>query len=85
MVYFGKVKNGKIELDPPAKLPEGAQVRVEPVDSATGKPANGVSSKPSDDAAYRIGEMAIDDFGPPDMAEQHDHYIYGTPKRPSQP
>ena len=19
---------------------------------------------------------------PPDMAEQHDHYIYGTPKRP---
>ena len=22
---------------------------------------------------------------PPDWAEQHDHYLYGTPKKPTQP
>jgi len=84
MVYFGKVKNGKIELDPSARLPEGTEVRVETVD-ASSKSKNGSATNPSDDAVYRIGELAIDDFGPPDMAEQHDHYIYGTPKRPANP
>lgn len=30
MTYQGVVKNGKIELQPPAELPEGTHVRVEP-------------------------------------------------------
>lgn len=29
MAYRGIVKNGKIELEPPAELPEGTVVRVE--------------------------------------------------------
>ena len=27
-----------------------------------------------------LDDLAVD-FGVPDLAEQHDHYLYGTPKR----
>ena len=81
MVYFGKVKNGKIELDPPARLPDGAAVRIEPVEKSNTKPSNGEPTSPSDDLGYRLDEFAVD-FGIEDLSEQHDHYIYGTPKRP---
>lgn len=77
MVYFGKVKNGRIELDPAAKLPEGTTVRVEPVENGAPKP-NGVP--PTEDLGYRLAELAMD-FGADDVAREHDHYIYGTPKR----
>ena len=30
MVYRGKVKDGKVVLDSPGKLPEGAEVLIEP-------------------------------------------------------
>ena len=67
MVYFGKVKNGRIELDPPSRLPEGAVVRIEPVTAET-DPADG------------LADEAVD-MGVEDLAAQHDHYIYNTPKR----
>lgn len=69
MVYFGKVNKGRIELDPGAKLPEGARVRIEPVPEG---------SDPLDD----LGREAVDG-GPEDLATQHDHCIYGSPKRDS--
>jgi hypothetical protein len=70
MVWFGKIKNGKIQLDPGAQLPEGVTVRIEPV------------TRPGDsDPVYRLGDGAVDDDLPPDLASQHDHYLYGTPKR----
>jgi hypothetical protein len=67
MVYFGTVKNGKIELEPPAALPEGTRVRVE--------------TAPDDDSAYHLGDDAADIDLPDDLAGEHDHSIYGTPKR----
>jgi hypothetical protein len=70
MVYFGKVKDGKIIPEPGARLQEGATVRIEPVE----EPA-------AADPVYRLGDFAVDDGGPPDVAAEHDHYIYGTPKR----
>ena len=33
MVYRGRVKNGVVVLDDPNSLPEGTQVRVEPVEA----------------------------------------------------
>jgi hypothetical protein len=68
MVYWGRVKNGKIVLDKQSRLPEGARVRVTP------------ESDGSDDPAYRLWELAVDG-GPRDASVQHDHYIYSTPKR----
>jgi hypothetical protein len=40
-------------------------------------PAEG---KPATEAFGRVLEMA-EDMGIEDLSEQHDHYLYGTPKR----
>lgn len=73
MTYHGTVKDGRIELDSQANLPEGARVQVE----LETKQAAGESWT---DLARRYAGCAGDDL-PADLAEQHDHYIHGTPKR----
>lgn len=70
MVFFGKIKDGKVVLDPSAQLPEGATVRVEPLDRPTVA-----------DTIYDLGSGAVEDDLPADLAREHDHYLYGTPKR----
>ena len=67
MTMMGTVRNGRVELEPGATLPEGARVRIEPV-SQTPDPLEGIAE---DAVATGIS----------DLATQHDHYIYGTPKR----
>jgi hypothetical protein len=67
MTYLGTIKNGKVELEQGIHLPEGTPVRVEPLIS-------------DEDPALGIAEEAVH-TGIPDLAKQHDHYIYGTPKR----
>lgn len=69
MTYMGTIKNGKVELEPGAQLPEGARVKVEPVEAAD-----------QIDPAYELHVEAVD-TGIPDLAREHDHYAYGTPKR----
>lgn len=70
MVWFGKVKDGKILVEPGTQLPEGTIVRIEPIDQAD-----------TVDSVYRLGDDAVDDPLSPDLASQHDHFIYGTPRR----
>ena len=71
--YTGKVINGVIVLEVDANLPEGAGVKVELLEERI--PA----------AASPLGELllkyagVIDDL-PADMAKNHDHYLYGSPK-----
>ncbi len=70
MTYRGRVKNGMIILDPPAQLPEGARVEVQPVSEEAETPT--------------LYERYKDFIGiaeglPADMAENHDHYIHGAP------
>lgn len=71
MVYTGRVKQGVIVLDPPVELPEGIQVRVEAVEVS-----------PQRTLAERFADVigAANDL-PEDMAENHDHYLHGAPKR----
>jgi len=72
MTYKGRVRNGLIVLDPPAELPEGTEVRVEPVE---------------DDDDYRglreglLSLSGIVEGLPSDMARNHDRYLHGTPKK----
>ncbi len=68
MTYIGTVRDGKIELEAGKRLPDGTVVRVEPVD---------VDRDPADDLADEAVSTGITD-----LASQHDHYIYGVPKRP---
>jgi hypothetical protein len=79
MTFRGVVRNGKIELDGPAELPEGTAVNVSRVPVS---PRRKRSKKYDSmtDPAFRISELAMP-FGRVDGSIEHDHYIYGTPKR----
>ena len=72
MTLEGRVENGTIVLESPTKLPEGARVRVEVL---------GGADAPSlfDRLSHLAGRAS---HLSPDAAEQHDHYLYGTPKKP---
>jgi hypothetical protein len=73
MVYFGRVHNGKIVTERDVTLPEGSRVRIEPLELGAQQP-----SEP--DPLYTIGDDAAD-VGVSDMSQEHDHHVYGTPKR----
>jgi hypothetical protein len=70
MTVEGVVRNGVIVVDPSVPLPEGTRVQV----------LLPVPEKPS--LADKLLALAgtVNDL-PDDMAEQHDHYLHGTPKR----
>ncbi len=71
--YSGEIRNGVVVFDgASAPRPEGTKVRVELVDR--------------DAALKSLSERLLSVAGtavglPPDMAENHDHYLHGTPKR----
>lgn len=78
MTYRGVVQDGSIALPPGVQLPEGARVRIELEEPAIAKP---ISSDPRP-----IGKKLLDLAGtveglPEDLSINHDHYLYGTPKR----
>lgn len=74
----GRIVAGRIELDGPINLPDGVEVDVtlEPIDRKSA-PASSRNTL-AESLAEVIG--AIDGL-PSDLAEQHDHYIHGTPKK----
>jgi hypothetical protein len=79
MVCRGRVEKGVVVLDDPAALPEGAVVRVEPIAAETGEPL-------LDENGLTLGQKLLKHAGkavglPPDLAMNHDHYLYGTSKK----
>lgn len=84
MQLEGVIVDGRVEFDTPAELPEGTRVRVEPVPNEEPKAEKPEvqEKKPLSPLAKRLLALAGSAQGlPPDMAEQHDHYIHGTKKR----
>lgn len=76
MVYRGIVENGVVVLHEGAKLPDGTEVRIEPLAREENVPGEGPT----------LAEQFADVIGtvpelPSDMAAQHDHYLHGAPKR----
>ncbi len=71
--YVGEVKDGVVVFDEGTPHPpEGMKVRVEPA----GKP----------DGSRTLADRYADIIGiaeglPSGMAQEHDHYIHGTPRR----
>ena len=78
MAYRGRVKNGTIELEPGVVLPEGAEVEV----SVVGEEAVRASDEKSPTLYHRLKPFigAVEGL-PSDMSINHDHYLYGTPKK----
>jgi hypothetical protein len=72
MSYTGIVEDGKVLLPPEANLPTGTKVRVEPVEDDGALPTLDELLAPLAGKATGL---------PPDLAEQHDHYLHGTPKK----
>jgi len=76
MVYRGIVKNGVIVLGEGADLPDGTEVRVEAMARDQSLPEQGPTlAEQFGDVIATVPEL------PSDMAEQHDHYLHGAPKR----
>jgi hypothetical protein len=70
MTYHGHVKNGQIVLDAPVPLPDGAEVKVD------------ILSADGPSIWDKLLALAGTAEGlPPDLAENHDHYLYGVPKK----
>jgi len=79
MTYHGYVKNGVVVLDDSVTLPEGAEVRIE---LCAQTPEQAPRDEKPETLAQRLLKHAGKATGlPPDAAAQHDHYLYGTPKR----
>jgi hypothetical protein len=79
MVYRGHVKDGVIVLETPDALPEGVEVRVEIVPAESEGPL-------LDEQGQTLGQKLMKYAGravglPEDASMNHDHYLYGTPKR----
>jgi hypothetical protein len=62
--------------DEPVNLPSGHSVEIN-VQSAPAVPARGTLA----DIADWVETLPVDPNSPGDAAAQHDHYLYGTPKR----
>jgi len=70
MTCTGKVEGGVIKLPPGVSWPDGTTVRVEAADE-TSADRRAIANE-----LRRIA--ATMPPLPPDLAEQHDHYLYGT-------
>ena len=78
MTYRGHVKNGVVVLDQSAELPEGMPVEVTPL----GRSNVAASQAEAMPTLYeRLKDVIGTVEGPPDLADNHDHYLYGVPKK----
>jgi len=75
MTVRGHVRSGAVVLNEPVRLPDGTSVEVDvrPV-------AGTVEPGPTWGEVFRDLAGTVPGL-PADMAENHDHYIHGAPKR----
>ncbi len=84
MTVRGKIKNGKVVLDNPQAIPEGAEVEVRPVKKrkAPAKPRKSAKRTKPRSLAERLRPFIGKATGlPADMSVNLDHYLYGLPKK----
>ena len=86
MTYRGHVEGGKVVLEKACDLPDGTEVEVQLAvrAEATGAPESCQGG--GTDLPPTLRERLKDVVGtakglPPDAAMNHDHYLYGLPKR----
>jgi hypothetical protein len=83
MTYIGTVKKGVVVLPPDAKLPEGAEVMVELRKKEEKEQKSTKTSAADTQTLFERFKPFIGVFTglPPDLAENHDHYLHGAPKK----
>ncbi len=75
MTYRGKVMNGVVVIENGGKLPDGTAVEVLPIQE---------EEQLSSLAERFAGLIGKAEGLPSDLAENHDHYLHGQPKRHGQ-
>jgi hypothetical protein len=78
MTLHGHIQNGMIVLDGNVPLPEGAAVRVQIIERPPIPASDGELPTLAETLKDYIG--ILEDL-PEDAAINHDHYLYGTPKK----
>jgi hypothetical protein len=79
MSFTGIVENGAIKLPLGLDLPEGLQVEIT-LPASAAKEAKGEGDAPSLYEQFKPFIGVMDDL-PSDLAINHDHYLYGSPKQ----
>jgi len=85
MTYHGTVQNGIVVLDNGVTLPDGTPVTVVPITATPSKETDGAEPtiwQKLADLGRRVESEPCD--LPADLAENHDHYLHGLPKRHEQ-
>lgn len=72
MTYTGHIEAGKVVLDEPARIPEGARVRVEVLSVPSSIRESGPVPSLAEQLAGVIGKA---DQLPADWSENHDRYL----------
>lgn len=70
-------RNGEVKPIEPLDIPEDSRLRII-IDETNGE-SNLTTRADGADPLSRIYEIA-EDIGPPDLATNLDHYLYGAPK-----
>ena len=78
MTYRGTVKNGVVVLEDPKALPEGSTVSVR---ALKGRKHAGKPHRPKSLYERLKPFIGIAEDLPSDFSINHDHYLYGAPKR----
>jgi hypothetical protein len=83
MTYRGKVNNGVVVLEGPQAPPDGADVSVRVLKAPSRRPARAAKRRMHEPSLYERLKpfIGIADDLPSDISVNHDHYLYGTPKR----
>ena len=77
MSFTATVENDTIKLPPGVHLPDGTEVRIEPA-----PPAAPGGARAGTTLAERLAPfVGCLHSGVGDLADNHDHYLYGTPKQ----
>jgi hypothetical protein len=76
MTYRGIVKKGVVVIEEGAALPEGTEVRIEPIPQGESLSVEGPTlAEQFNDVIGTVPDL------PADMAENHNHYLHGAPQR----
>lgn len=76
MLFRGTVENGRVVFDDGVNLPNGTRVEV----SVRARATKTSRKKKTTGPLAQLAKYAVS-TGISDLAKEHDHYLYGTPKR----
>jgi hypothetical protein len=77
MTFKGHVENGAIVFDEPVNLPEGASLQIDIMSA----PSSEQEEKGSTLASRLSSVIGSIEGLPEDASINHDHYLYGAPKK----